>query len=169
MNRFDKQKVNIHYKVKKDEISANQYVVFEFFDKLTNKPITKPFVLKEIDHRFLYIHNSKFPDCKMCVSVNSGKVDLTVFYTIDKPKNTIPLKRDVKEVSKVLQNDIYELKRMKNSQSKMEKKEASSFKKVNRLDSKLINLTIFETGIILLAFFFEYVYLNNYLNKKVIF
>ena len=105
----------------------------------------------------------------MCLSVNVGRVDVSIYFQINDFKDTIPQKEDADGVTRELHNQMEELVSIGGKMQDLLEDEEKAYIDNIRLDKRIINLTILESAIIIALFLLEYVIFQNYLKQKAIF
>lgn len=102
----------------------------------------------------------------MCLSVNYGKVDISIFFKFDPMSEDIPTKGDTHEISKFLDKETLEVENLRDIVQNLFNEEHIHFVYNVDLNNKLINVTLVESLIILMSFLIEYCTLSQYLRNK---
>lgn len=95
---------------------------------------------------------------------NAAKVML--YYSYDTFDETIPSKDSSYSVDKILVTYQDHLSKYRDMQKDLGDREKSNYVFTEQLDTRIINVTILEIGIIFLAFTVEIIILNSYLKNK---
>lgn len=102
----------------------------------------------------------------MCLSSSEGTIDISLYFKIDPMSETIPTKGDTHEISTFIYKELTELRNYRDMLNNLKSEEHVHFVMNVGLNKRLMNITIFESLIIIVSFLIEYVALSTYLRNK---
>lgn len=102
----------------------------------------------------------------MCLSSSEGTIDISLYFKIDPMSETIPTKNDTHEISTFIYKELTEIKNYRDMIDNLKNEEHVHFVLNVDLNKRLMNITIFESLIIIVSFLIEYVALSTYLRNK---
>lgn len=88
------------------------------------------------------------------------------YYSYDTFDHMIPSKDDGAVINKLFVSLKKELSKLKKKQEKLGGKEKNHFRKFDKVEKRIQVATLIEIAVIVAAFIFEYVMLNQYLKNK---